>query len=98
MRVGPCVAPSSFETLYQVGKCRLDKAPQDEGYAGSAGSMTINAEAPKGVTIATPLPLPVRRRIFVYLGILIVLVSFGAPYGGLIDIPVSFFLKNRLHL
>jgi Na+/melibiose symporter-like transporter len=29
---------------------------------------------------------------------LIVLLAFGSPAGGLIDIPVSFFLKNRLHL
>ncbi len=40
----------------------------------------------------------VRHGIFLYLGILIVLLAFGAPSGGLIDIPVSFFLKNRLHL
>jgi Major Facilitator Superfamily len=40
----------------------------------------------------------VRRRIFLYLGILIVLLAFGGPSSGLIDIPISFFLKNRLHL
>jgi len=40
----------------------------------------------------------VRRGIFLYLGILIVLLAFGGPSGGLIDIPISFFLKNRLHL
>jgi Na+/melibiose symporter-like transporter len=40
----------------------------------------------------------VRWRIFAYLGVLIVLLSFGAPTGGLIDIPISFFLKNKLHL
>ena len=47
-----------------------------------------------------PIPLPhsVRRRIFLYLGILIVLLAFGAPSGGLMDIPISFFLKNKLHL
>jgi len=44
------------------------------------------------------LPVAVRRRIFLYLGILTVLLAFGGPSGGLIDIPVSFFLKNRLHL
>jgi MFS family permease len=26
------------------------------------------------------------------------LLAFGSPSGGLIDIPISFFLKNRLHL
>ena len=40
----------------------------------------------------------VRRRIFRYLGILIVLLAFGAPGGGLIDIPITFLLKNKLHL
>src|ERR1700752_2519992 len=44
------------------------------------------------------LPASVRRHIFVYLGILTILLAFGGPSGGLIDIPVSFFLKNRLHL
>jgi hypothetical protein len=40
----------------------------------------------------------VRQTIFLYLGILIVLLAFGGPSGGLFDIPISFFLKNRLHL
>jgi hypothetical protein len=39
-----------------------------------------------------------RQKIFAYLGILIVLLAFGAPSGGLIDIPISFLLKNKLHL
>ena len=39
-----------------------------------------------------------RHGIFLYLGILIILLAFGGPAGGLIDIPISFFLKNRLHL
>jgi MFS family permease len=57
-----------------------------------------------GATIATVTVAPVdlsaseRRNIFVYLGALIVLLAFGSPSGGLIDIPISFFLKNRLHL
>jgi hypothetical protein len=40
----------------------------------------------------------VRQRIFLYLGVLIVLLTFGDPHGGLIDIPISFFLKNKLYL
>ena len=28
----------------------------------------------------------------------IVLLAYGAPSGGLIDIPISFFPKNKLHL
>jgi hypothetical protein len=47
---------------------------------------------------AETLAPSVRRGIFLYLGILIVLLAFGGPSGGLIDIPISFFLKNRLHL
>ena len=39
-----------------------------------------------------------RQSIFLYLSMLIVLLAFGSPAGGLIDIPISFFLKNRLHL
>lgn len=54
--------------------------------------------------VATPQAAPTalsrstRQRIFLYLGVLIALLAFGSPYGGLIDIPVSFFLKNKLHL
>ena len=62
--------------------------------------MTTDAAAAS--TLATPVPkdLPVsdRTRIMIYLGVLVFIVGFGAPFGGLIDIPISFFLKNRLHL
>jgi MFS_1 like family len=44
------------------------------------------------------LPSPTRWRIFLYLGGLIALLTFGAPNGGLIDVPLSFLLKNKLHL
>jgi MFS family permease len=50
---------------------------------------------PIAPTILSPL---VRQSIFLYLGILIVLLAFGGPSGGLIDIPISFFLKNKLQL
>jgi hypothetical protein len=46
----------------------------------------------------TSLPAATRQRIFLYLGILIVLLAFGGPSGGLIDIPITFLLKNKLHL
>ncbi|MGH7012047.1 MAG: hypothetical protein ACREEX_14530, partial [Caulobacteraceae bacterium] len=39
-----------------------------------------------------------RGRILAYLSILILLLGFGGPYLGLIDVPISFFLKNKLHL
>lgn len=48
--------------------------------------------------LADELPSGIRYRIFGYLGVMIVLMAFGAPFGGLIDIPVSFLLKNKLHL
>src|SRR6266567_3518765 len=57
-----------------------------------AATAAAAAEAP------STLPRAVRQRIFLYLGVLIVLLAFGSPSGGLIDIPISFFLKNRLHL
>jgi hypothetical protein len=63
--------------------------------------MAIDAQAAAGATVAVPpnvLSPPVRRRIFLYLGLLIILLAFGSPAGGLIDIPVTFFLKNKLHL
>src|SRR5258707_408154 len=63
--------------------------------------MTIDRPSATVVAVAVaPANLSplVRRRIFLYLGILIVLLAFGGPSGGLIDIPISFFLKNRLQL
>jgi hypothetical protein len=39
-----------------------------------------------------------RERISLYLGILVFLLAFGDPGGGLINIPIGFFLKNKLHL
>ena len=62
--------------------------------------MTIDRAADVAAIGAAPSPLPTsaRRSIFLYLGMLIVLLAFGGPSGGLIDIPISFLLKNRLHL
>jgi hypothetical protein len=58
----------------------------------SAAAIVDSAIAP---TDLSPLA---RQRIFLYLGILIILVAFGSPSGGLIDIPISFLLKNKLKL
>jgi hypothetical protein len=63
--------------------------------------MTTDRLAAAGAVLAespSTLPYAVRQRIFLYLGVLIVLLAFGSPSGGLIDIPITFFLKNRLHL
>lgn len=53
-----------------------------------------------GADAAAPAALPERERwrIFLYLGLLTVLLAFGAPIGAIIDIPISFLLKNKLHL
>jgi hypothetical protein len=62
-------------------------------------TMERSAATVAAVTVASgDLSPSARRSIFLYLGILIVLLAFGGPSGGLIDIPISFFLKNRLHL
>lgn len=55
-------------------------------------------QEPAAPAMQTVLPPAVRLRIFTYLGILVVLLAFGAPSGGLIEIPISFVLKNKLHL
>jgi hypothetical protein len=64
--------------------------------------MTTDSFRPKddeaNAAVLAILPYSVRQRIFLYLGALIVLLSCGAPAGGLIDIPITFLLKNKLHL
>jgi len=39
-----------------------------------------------------------RLQAFAFSGLLLVLMNFSGPAGGMIDIPVTFFLKNRMHL
>jgi hypothetical protein len=60
--------------------------------------MTMDRPATTVAVAPANLSPSARQSIFLYLGILIVLSAFGAPSGGLFDIPISFFLKNRLHL
>jgi MFS transporter len=59
---------------------------------GSAAAIPVVAPAPRALSRS------VRQRIFLYLSVLIILLAFGSPAGGLIEIPVTFFLKNKLHL
>jgi hypothetical protein len=47
---------------------------------------------------ATPLPAARRIRLLLYAGVPILILNFAAPYWGLINLPIIFFLKNRLHL
>jgi Na+/melibiose symporter-like transporter len=58
----------------------------------------MTTESPPTTAAPADLSPQTRQRIFLYLGVLVVLLAFGAPAGGLIDIPISFFLKNKLHL
>ena len=55
---------------------------------------TVAAQAASAVLV------PDRRRLglFLFGGLLMLLINVGDPAVGLINIPVSFFLKNRLHL
>jgi MFS family permease len=48
--------------------------------------------------LAPPLSGRQRRQAFLFGGFLLVLMNFSSPAGGMIDIPVTFFLKNRMHL
>jgi hypothetical protein len=54
-------------------------------------SVTLPTEAP------TDLPSSDRNRILAYLGVLVLMIAFGMPAGGLIQVPVTYFLKNKLH-
>ncbi|WP_394761859.1 hypothetical protein [Phenylobacterium sp.] len=47
---------------------------------------------------ATPLGGAKRIRLLLYAGVPILIINFAAPYQGLIGLPITFFLKNRLHL
>jgi hypothetical protein len=61
--------------------------------------MTMESAIPSEASVTpTVLPSSTRGRIAAYLSILILLLSFGSPLGGLIQIPMSFLLKNKLHL
>ena len=56
-------------------------------------------DAPESEFPAPQLIAPrTRWRIFGYISIILLLHGFGSPSGGLIGLPLSFFLKNRLHL
>jgi MFS family permease len=48
--------------------------------------------------LAPPLSGERTRQAFLFGGFLLTLMNFASPAGGMIDIPVTFFLKNRMHL
>jgi hypothetical protein len=63
--------------------------------------MTSDAATAKTAeSTANPAALPahVRTRVLIYLGVLLLMLGFGSPGGGLIGLPITFLLKNKLHL
>ena len=62
--------------------------------------MSDDGQADGEISTPEPVLLPPfeRGKLLGYSGLLMLLVSFAAPNGGLIAIPVLFFLKNKLHL
>src|SRR5271168_3734410 len=60
--------------------------------------MTTIAAGAALIEAPTDLPTSGRNRILIYLGFLTFSLGFGAPFGGLINLPVTFFLKNKLHM
>jgi len=60
--------------------------------------MSAETIAAETVVAAKPLPGATRNRILAYVGLLMLLLGAGSPANGLIDLPISFLLKNKLHL
>ena len=60
-------------------------------------TITAEADTTLPTEAATDLPHATRNRILIYLGVLTLMIGFGAPFGGLIAVPISYFLKNKLH-
>lgn len=82
----------------RVATCDEAGGPQPR----RASIPTTFVAADEAVTVPTPaptdLPSSVRNRILLYLGFLTLALGFGSPGGGLIGVPISFMLKNKLHL
>jgi MFS family permease len=51
-----------------------------------------------GGATAPAIPEAARMRVLLYMLGLMLLVGAGSPALGLVDVPVTFFLKNKLHL
>ncbi|MFI4975767.1 MAG: MFS transporter [Caulobacterales bacterium] len=67
---------------------------------GEAAAVGVVAAPDAPLVVESPAALPVghRLKVLLYCGVLLLLLNLAAPYAGLIGIPVSFFLKNKLHL
>jgi hypothetical protein len=61
--------------------------------------VTVRPEPKVLLAVASTRLSPLaRHKILFYVAILVILLAFGSPSGGLIDIPISFLLKNKLNL
>lgn len=60
--------------------------------------MATAIDSPASEEAPSALPAGARVRILGYIGGLLVLLTLGSPMGGLIGLPITFFLKNKLHL
>jgi hypothetical protein len=45
-----------------------------------------------------PLPIGERFKLLLAAGLVLLLLEFAAPWAGLLGLPITFFLKNKLHL
>jgi hypothetical protein len=63
-----------------------------------AEEVVVLEEAMVAQTSAALVPDQRRLGLFLFGGLLMLLVNLGDPAVGLVNIPISFFLKNRLHL
>jgi MFS family permease len=61
----------------------------------SAQSGTLDTPARSGAVALTNAQ---QAQAFLFGGLLLALMNFSSPAAGIIDIPVTFFLKNRMHL
>ncbi|MGO8737628.1 MFS transporter [Rhodoblastus sp.] len=76
----------------------LDCSPVDAQSAQGRNSCREGAAIENAATKITLLAPAERHKIFLYLGALVCLLAFGDPNGGLMDVSISFMLKNKLHL
>src|SRR5471032_244265 len=77
---------------------RDQQAPAGLPMTTPAATLPDTANDTGLVEVPIVLPTPQRLHILAYCGGLLLLFNLAAPYAGLIGIPISFLLKNKLHL
>src|ERR1700720_2325513 len=83
--VAPLPMRSSCLTRQPIRHCTFPPMTTDRPTVAGTATTVLSAD----------LSYLVRRRIFLYLGILIVMLAFGAPGSGLIDIPIAALPSRR---